>query len=73
MINFLKNNKCDVLLFGHTHKPYFFQNQKYTIINPGSINLPRQESLKKSYAILFIDNGKILNSNFNEIIKFINN
>jgi len=44
----------DILLFGHTHIPYYTVFENLTIINPGSIG-----SGTKSYAVLEIKNGVI--------------
>ena len=47
----------DTVLCGHTHQPYILQVGKTTIINPGSIGLPRDGDPRASYAI--IDNNAI--------------
>jgi len=48
------NRNADVLLFGHTHMPYYSTNDKLIIINPGSIGEGRA-----NYAILEIENGVV--------------
>ena len=49
-------NECDIALYGHTHIPYLDENEDdVTILNPGSISLPRQDDRKKTYAIIDID------------------
>ncbi|MBQ9608503.1 MAG: metallophosphoesterase [Lachnospiraceae bacterium] len=49
-------NECDIALYGHTHVPYLDENpDDVTILNPGSVSLPRQEDHKKTYAIIEID------------------
>ena len=49
-------NECDIALYGHTHVPYLDENpDDVTILNPGSISLPRQDDHKKTYAIIEID------------------
>ena len=35
--------KVDIVMFGHTHKPYFEQKDGITVLNPGSLAYPRQE------------------------------
>ena len=46
--------KVDIVMFGHTHKPYLDQKDGITVLNPGSISFPRQEGRKGSYMILEI-------------------
>ncbi|HIQ95035.1 MAG TPA: metallophosphoesterase [Candidatus Limivivens merdigallinarum] len=45
----------DIVMFGHTHRPYLAIEEQYTILNPGSISYPRQEGRKPSYIIMEID------------------
>lgn len=45
---------ADVLLFGHTHIPYYCELPEMTIINPGSIGVS-----EKSYAVLELKDGAI--------------
>ena len=47
--------KVDIVMFGHTHKPYFEQKDGITVLNPGSLAYPRQEGRKGSYMIMEID------------------
>ena len=47
--------KVDIVMFGHTHKPYFEQKDGITVLNPGSLAYPRQEGGKGSYMIMEID------------------
>ena len=49
-----KARKADIVMFGHTHKPYFHQQNGMTILNPGSLSFPRQEGRKGSYMIMEI-------------------
>ena len=46
--------KADIVMFGHTHRPYFEQREGITIVNPGSISYPRQENRKGSYMVMEI-------------------
>ena len=46
---------ADVLLFGHTHTPYYELVGGMLVANPGSIGYPPD----KSYAVINIDNGSI--------------
>ena len=44
----------DILLFGHTHTPYYDIKEGLTILNPGCIGLNQ-----KYYAIIEINNGAV--------------
>ena len=44
----------DIVMFGHTHKPYFEQDDKITVLNPGSLSFPRQPGRQGSYMIMEI-------------------
>ena len=51
---------ADVVMFGHTHRPYFEQDDKITILNPGSLSFPRQPGRQGSYMIMEIQaSGKV--------------
>ena len=53
-----KNNKVDIILFGHTHVSMHKNIDNITLINPGSISLPR-DGKGYSFGILEIEeNGK---------------
>ena len=51
-----KRRGADIALFGHTHVPAFRQADGVTLLNPGSISLPRQAERVCTYALLEIDN-----------------
>ena len=42
----------DFVVCGHTHQPYILQAGKTTVINPGSIGLPRDGDPRASYAVI---------------------
>lgn len=46
---------ADLVIFGHTHKPFLDVNDDITVLNPGSVSYPRQEGRKGSYIILEIN------------------
>lgn len=50
-----KARRADVVMFGHTHKPYFHETDGITVLNPGSLSFPRQEGRKGSYMIMETD------------------
>lgn len=43
---------ADIVMFGHTHRPYLDQDQDITVLNPGSLSFPRQEGRKGSYMVI---------------------
>lgn len=47
--------KADIVMFGHTHRPYLDVEDDITVLNPGSLSYPRQEGRKGSYMILEMD------------------
>ena len=52
-------NQCDIVLFGHTHRPLLKdKDPDLLILNPGSISFPRQEGRKCSYMILELEKGR---------------
>ena len=46
---------CDIVMFGHTHRPHLDQVGNITILNPGSLSYPRQEGRRPSYIMMEID------------------
>lgn len=42
----------DIIMYGHTHRPYFENHHGVVILNPGSLSYPRQEGRKPSYMIM---------------------
>lgn len=44
-----------VVMFGHTHKPYLRKADGMVILNPGSVTYPRQEGRKPSYLVMIIE------------------
>ena len=51
---------ADIVLFGHTHKPYMEEDNELLVLNPGSLSLPRQEGHRPTYIVMEIaDDGQI--------------
>lgn len=51
---------ASIVMFGHTHIPFIDTTSDITVINPGSISLPRQDGRKPTYIIMEIDSyGKV--------------
>lgn len=46
---------ADIVMFGHTHRPYLEKDKGLITLNPGSVSYPRQEGRKGSYLIMEID------------------
>ncbi|SHJ99759.1 YfcE family phosphodiesterase [Hespellia stercorisuis] len=45
---------ADIVMFGHTHRPYLEQDDDIVVLNPGSLVYPRQEGRRGSYMIMEI-------------------
>lgn len=50
-----KAQGCDIALFGHTHVPTYEEVKGITVVNPGSISLPRQDGRVPTYAVMNVD------------------
>ena len=46
---------ADIVMFGHTHRPYIEIDEDMTILNPGSTSYPRQEDHIPTFALVEID------------------
>lgn len=57
----------DIVMFGHTHKPYIDVEGDLKVINPGSLSYPRQEGRRASYVIMEIN----ANGNASFELKFV--
>ncbi|MCR5419517.1 MAG: metallophosphoesterase [Lachnospiraceae bacterium] len=53
-----QENKVDIVMFGHIHIPVIDNFDGVTIVNPGSISLPRQANGLPSYIVMNIEKGK---------------
>lgn len=45
----------DVVIFGHTHRPFVEIGDDLIVLNPGSISYPRQDGKECTYIIMEID------------------
>ncbi len=50
-----KARGAEIVMFGHTHRPFFEDDNGIIVLNPGSLSFPRQEGRKGSYMILEVD------------------
>ncbi len=50
-----RSRGVDIVMFGHTHKPYLNIENDLVTLNPGSLSYPRQEGRKPSYMLMELD------------------
>lgn len=50
-----RSRGVDIVMFGHTHKPYLSVENDLVTLNPGSLSYPRQEGRKPSYMLMELD------------------
>ena len=50
-----RDRNADIVMYGHTHRPYYEIHNGITILNPGSLSYPRQEGRKPSYMLMELD------------------
>lgn len=62
---YIKNQNCDIFLFGHTHIKLATKVGRTLLFNPGSVKKPRDGS-KGSYLIINIDKNKNITHKFIE-------
>ena len=46
---------CDIVMFGHTHRPIIDYHKDVIALTPGSLSYPRQEGKRPSYIIMDLD------------------
>ena len=62
LVELAKEKNCEVAMYGHTHRPdvQIAGPGGVSVINPGSLQYPRQEGRKPSYVVMEIDRfGKL--------------
>ena len=52
LVAYAKEKGADTVLYGHTHIPELAEIDGITIMNPGSISLPRQPGRVPSYGVI---------------------
>lgn len=57
MDEFHRLTGVDLLILGHTHRPYIQRTENFTVINPGSVGLPRDEA-RTSFMTLEVNDGE---------------
>lgn len=50
-----RSRGVQIVMFGHTHRPFLEQKEDITILNPGSLSYPRQVGRKPSFLVMEID------------------
>jgi putative phosphoesterase len=50
---------CDVLVFGHTHKPWVHEYGGVLFVNCGSVGKPKDGDARAAFAVLALDEGKV--------------
>lgn len=51
-LDFWFEDHPDLVIFGHTHRPFVKEIRSITIMNPGSVGQPRDQNPKSSFAIV---------------------
>lgn len=49
--------EADIVMFGHIHRPVFEEMHGITVLNPGSLSLPRQPDHRRSYMVMNVDDS----------------
>ena len=49
---------CDIVMFGHTHRPIVEYGKNVITINPGSLSYPRQDGRRPSYIVMNLEDFK---------------
>jgi len=53
---------CDVLVFGHTHKPWAHTYGRVQFVNCGSVGKPKDGDPRAAFVILELDDGRVIPS-----------
>lgn len=67
LINAAMQHDCDVAIYGHTHWPELVKADGMTVLNPGSISLPRQPGRIPTFATIDVDKNGELHYTINEM------
>ena len=59
--------ECDMLVFGHTHKPWLRQIAGVWMVNAGSVGKPKDGDPRACWALLTISSGQTLNVKFRRV------
>ncbi len=61
------DRQVDIVMFGHTHKPFMERHGELIALNPGSLSYPRQEGRRPSYVIMETDKEGDIHFSFNNV------
>jgi putative phosphoesterase len=50
-----RSRGVEIVMFGHTHRPFLEQKEGLTLLNPGSLSYPRQAGRLPAFLIMEID------------------
>ncbi|GAB6100725.1 phosphodiesterase [Halanaerocella petrolearia] len=67
--NFAHKLGADILVFGHTHLPLVKEVKGVTLLNPGSISLPKQDPAIPTVAEIDEDQIKLVSLESKEVLK----
>lgn len=62
-----RENGASIVMFGHTHMPLLDTSGDVTVLNPGSISLPRQDGHRPTYALVELDSQGVLHYTLNYV------
>lgn len=55
-----RRREAQIVMHGHTHRPYVLEEDGMVFLNPGSLSRPRQAGREPSYIVMTIaENGKM--------------
>ena len=49
---------CDIVMFGHTHRPMVEYGKNVITVNPGSLSYPRQDGRQSSYIVMNVHDSE---------------
>lgn len=54
---YARQQGVDIVMFGHTHVPFFEKDEDLVTLNPGSLTYPRQAGHKPTFLMMQIDDN----------------
>lgn len=64
---YLKQNKVDIIVMGHTHIPFIWKSKNGMILNPGSVGQPRSGNNNANYILLELNKKNIKNASIKSV------
>jgi putative phosphoesterase len=58
---------CDVLIFGHTHKPWVRQIENVLFINDGSVGKPKDGDPRAAWALIEVTSGELISAHVRRV------